>query len=52
MIERILELLSISDFLGESELIDIAKGKYKLETTVKGKLEQKKRLKAWQLKRK
>lgn len=35
------------DYLGESEKIDIAKGKYKLEKTINGKVEQKKRAKAW-----
>lgn len=35
------------EYLGESELIDIAKGKNKLENTVKGKVAQKKRIKAW-----
>jgi hypothetical protein len=47
MIDRIVTLLSMFEYLGESELIDIAKGKNKLETTVKGKVAQKKRIKAW-----
>jgi hypothetical protein len=37
------------DYYGESDLIEIAKGKNKLETTVKGKLKQRQR---WQLRRK
>ena len=32
MITNIIALLSISDFYGESELIDIAKGKYQIPT--------------------
>ena len=49
MIGLILELLSVSEFYAESELIEIAKGKNKLENTIKGKTEQKNR--AWQYKR-
>lgn len=48
MIKTILELLKQGEYLGQSELIDIAKGKYELTTTIKTKLNQKKRLKAWQ----
>ena len=47
-IKTILELLKQSEYLGQSELIDIAKGKYELTTTIKAKINQKKRLKAWQ----
>lgn len=35
------------EYLGESELIEIAKGKNKLELTINGKVKQKKRAKAW-----
>jgi len=48
MIKHLLELLSISEHLGQSELIDIAKGKYELTTDLKGKRRQNKREKAWQ----
>ena len=51
MIDNILQLLSISEFYAESENIDIAKGKYEMCTSLKDKKEQKKRSKAWQLKR-
>lgn len=50
MIKLLIDLLSQSDYLGQSELIDIAKGKHELRTTVSGKLEQKIRAKAWQQK--
>jgi len=52
MIEKIIEMLSTGDYYGESELIEIAKGKYQLNTTVKGVREQKKREKQWQLRKK
>jgi|TARA_R110002153_G_C12914813_1_gene453935 hypothetical protein len=48
MIEKILEMLQISDFMGESEAIDIAKGKYKTQDTLKGFKKQIKRAKSWQ----
>jgi len=51
MIARILELLATNEFYGQSELIEIAKGKNKLEHTLKGKREQLKRAKQWQSKR-
>jgi len=35
MIAQLIQLLQISDFYGQSEFIDIAKGKFKIETTVK-----------------
>ena len=47
MIEQILQMLQISEFKGESELIDIAKGKHKIQHTLKGIAKQKKREKAW-----
>ena len=40
MIGQIIQLLQISDFYGVSKNIDIAKGKYKIETTVKGTFKQ------------
>lgn len=48
MIENILELLSLYDYIGVSENIDIAKGKYKIPLTIKEKKEQFKREKEWQ----
>lgn len=48
MIQQILELLATNEFYGQSELIEIAKGKYKLETTLKGISKQNKRTKKWQ----
>lgn len=50
MIKNILELLSTNEFLGQSELIDIAKGKYELTTDLKGKRRQRKQTEAWQKK--
>ena len=47
MIQNLITLLGMFDYLGESEKIEIAKGKYKLELTVDGKVKQKKRAKAW-----
>jgi hypothetical protein len=49
MITQVLELLNTNTFYNQSELIEIAKGKYHLKTTVKGKREQVKRAKKWQL---
>lgn len=51
MIENILNLLSIDDFKGKSELIDIAKGKHKLPGTIKEGVKQIKRELAWKRKR-
>lgn len=51
MIEQILQMLQIAEFEGQSEAIDIAKGKHKLTWSFKESLRQKKRKKAWQLKR-
>ena len=45
MIEKIIELLAIDEFYGQSELIDIAKGKYKIQNTIVDKYKQKKRIK-------
>jgi hypothetical protein len=47
MIEQILELLNSSEHYGKSELIEIAKGKYKLPESLKELKEQKKRSKKW-----
>ena len=35
MIEHILKMLSIDNFYGESENIDIAKGKHQIPTSIK-----------------
>ena len=45
MIQKIIELLAIDEFYGQSELIDIAKGKYKIQNTIVQKYKQKKRIK-------
>jgi len=50
MIDQILQLLKQDDYYGQSELIDIAKGKYEFTTSLKRKREQLKRKEAWQLK--
>ena len=47
MIELIFEMLHLTDHLGHSELIEIAKGKNELATTTKQIKEQNKRAKAW-----
>ena len=44
----IIDLLQMDEWYGVSENIEIAKGKYKLETTLKAKIKQDKRIKAWQ----
>lgn len=43
MIKNILEMLSITEYYGESELIEIAKGKYALPKSVKHVFEQTRR---------
>lgn len=43
MIKNIIAMLQLDDFYGESELIDIAKGKYKLHTSLKKAIKQLKR---------
>jgi hypothetical protein len=43
MIEQILQMLRIDPWYGESELIEIAKGKYKIPKTVKEVFEQARR---------
>jgi hypothetical protein len=51
MIQTILDLLNASEFYGESELIEIAKGKYELNDNWKKRKEQLKRIRLWQLKK-
>ena len=51
MIENIINMLRLEDYYGESELIDIAKGKYKYPETLADHKERQKRIKAWRLKR-
>ena len=48
MIELIIQMLQLDEFKGQSEAIDIAKGKYKIQDTFKDISRQKKRAKAWQ----
>jgi len=43
MIKNILEMLSITEYYGESELIEIAKGKYAMPKSVKQVFEQTRR---------
>ena len=43
MIEKILELLALDEYKGQSEIIDFAKGKYKLHTNIKDIRKQAKR---------
>jgi hypothetical protein len=40
MINKIIEMLLLSDFYGESENIDIAKGKYKFTTGIRQQYKQ------------
>jgi hypothetical protein len=47
----IIDLLQISEWYAAGECIDIAKGKHKLELTLKDKVKQEKRRKAWLLKK-
>lgn len=48
MIKNILELLSLNEHYGQSELIEIAKGKYKIKRTLKEAFKQIKR--QWKIK--
>jgi hypothetical protein len=48
MIRNILDLLQLDNFYGKSENIEIAKGKYKLTTSVKHSIKQGKRKALWQ----
>jgi hypothetical protein len=43
MIKHILDLLALDEFYGQSELIEIAKGKYQIVTSWKQAFEQIKR---------
>ena len=43
MIQNIITMLQLDDFYGNSETIDIAKGKYKLQTSLKKAIKQLKR---------
>jgi hypothetical protein len=45
--KKIIDLLQISDFIGKSYYIDIAKGIDKIPQTTREKYEQNKRRKAW-----
>ena len=45
--KKIIDLLQISDFIGKSYYIDIAKGVDKIPQTTREKYEQNKRMKAW-----
>jgi hypothetical protein len=47
MIKHILDLLALDEFYGQSELIEIAKGKYKRVTTFKEGFKQIKRQLKW-----
>jgi hypothetical protein len=48
MIKNILELLSLNEHYGQSESIEIAKGKYKIKRTLKEGFKQLKR--EWKIK--
>jgi hypothetical protein len=43
MIQQIVTMLQLDDFYGNTEAIDIAKGKYKLHTSLKKAIKQLKR---------
>lgn len=51
MIKNILDLLSLDNYYGVSETIDIAKGKHKIPSTIKEGVKQIKRELAWKRKR-
>ena len=40
MINQIIQMLLLSNFYGESETIDIAKGKYKFTTSIRQQFKQ------------
>jgi len=48
MIKHILDLLALDEFYGQSELIEIAKGKNEIPTTIKQGFKQLKRQIKWQ----
>ena len=43
MIQQIVAMLQLDDFYGNTETIDIAKGKYKLNTSIRKAIKQGKR---------
>ena len=47
MIKQILELLALQEHYGQSELIEIAKGNYKIQTNLKQGFKQIKRQLKW-----
>lgn len=51
MIENILSLLSVDDWYGVSETIDIAKGKFAIPKTLKQGIKQIKRKREWKKRR-
>ena len=51
MIKQILELLNSDEFYGQTENIEIAKGKYQLPLSIKEVMKQRKRAKAWRLRK-
>jgi hypothetical protein len=52
MIKQIVAMLQLDDFYGESELIDIAKGKYQYNTSMKKMWKQAKRNKLYNVRNK
>lgn len=48
MIKQVIALLQIDEFYNQGELIEFAKGQYKLEETLKGVRKQAKRKSKWQ----
>lgn len=48
MIALIIDLLEMGDFYGISKEIDIAKGRYKLNTSFREEVKRRKRIQAWQ----
>ena len=51
MIKQIFELLNSSEYLGETENIEIVKGKYRLPLSIKDGKKQFKRERAWRLRK-
>ncbi len=51
MMQLIFEMLHLTEHYGQTENIEIAKGKYELQTEWKGTIRQIKRKKAWQKKK-
>lgn len=41
IIQNLVKMLSLDDHIGQSELIELVKGKYKIETTMKRVYKQK-----------